>query len=223
MKYKIWKHEKDLYSNNRTRKQLVDRSMPQAQYTKYFHKEATFFRGHVWRIKEQYVNIKNTKMRIRLGEIVIQMDFAENFTAMEFFKNIQGVHWAKNLVTIHTVVVYFLREGVEGVQHKSYVYLSPVDQHNTIMVWAILKLLWQRDLPRFFKDQKFDFVHYVMDGPGSQYKNRFIFWMVANHPEMFGCRAVWHYLETGHGKVHVMALGGPSSGMHKQQHLQASP
>ena len=65
VKYKIWKHEKDPYSNNRTRKQLVDQSMPQAQYTKY--KEATFFRGHVWRIKEQYVNIKNTKMRIHLG------------------------------------------------------------------------------------------------------------------------------------------------------------
>ena len=151
-------------------------------------------------------------MRIRLGEIVIQMDFAENFTAMEFFKNIQGIHWAKNLVTIHTVVVYILREGVEGVQHKSYVYLSPVDQHNTIMVWAILKLILQRDLPCFFKDQKFDFVYYMTDGPGSQYKNRFIFWMVANHPEMFGCHAVWHYLETGHGRVHVMALGGPSSG-----------
>ena len=169
------------------------------------------------RTKEQYVNIKNTKMRIRLGEIVIQMDFAEKFMALEFFKNIQGVHWAKNLVTIHTVVVYFLSEGVEGVQHKSYVYLSPVDQHNTIMIWAILKLIGQCDLPRFFKDQKFDFVHYVTDGPGSQYKNQFIFWMVANHPEMFGCRAVWHYLETGHGK-------GPCDGVWGfPQHLQVSP
>ena len=188
---------------------------------KYFDKEATFFQGHVWRIKEQYV--QNTKIRIRLGQIVIQMDFAENFTALEFFKNIQGVHWVKNLVTIHTVVVYYLIEGVEGVQHKSLVYLSPVDQHNTIMVWAILKLLWHRDLPRFFKDQKIDFVHYVTDGPGSQYKNRFIFWMVANHPEMFGCRAVWHYLETGHGKGPCDGVGGPSSGMPKQQHLRASP
>ena len=105
------------------------------------------------------VHIKNTKIRIRLGQIVIEMDFSDNFTALGFFKNIQGVHWAKNLVTIHTVVVYYLIEEVEGVQHKSFVYLSPVDQHNTIMVWAILKLLWQRDLPRFFKDQKIDFVH----------------------------------------------------------------
>ena len=208
MKYKMWKHEKDPYCNNRTRKQLVDRSMPQVQYTKYFDKEATFFRGHVWRIKEQYVHIKNTQIRICLGQIVIQMDFAEKFTALEFFQNIQGVHWAKNLVTIHTVVVYYLVEGVEGVQYKSFVYLSPVDQHNTIMVWAILKLLWQRDLPRFFKDQKIYFVHYVTDGPGSQYKNRFIFWMVANHPEMFGCRAVWHYLETGHGKGPCDGVGG---------------
>ena len=76
------------------------------------------------------------------------------------------------------------------------------------MVWAILKLLWQHALPCFFKDQKVDFVHYVTDGPGSQYKNRFIFWMVANHPDTFGCRAVWHYLETGHGKGPCNGLGG---------------
>ena len=56
VKYKMWKHEKDPYCNNGTRKQLVDRSMPQVWYTKYFDKEATFFRRHVWRIKEQYVH-----------------------------------------------------------------------------------------------------------------------------------------------------------------------
>ena len=66
-------------------------------------------------------------MRIQLGEIVIQMDFAKNFTTLEFYKNIQGTHWAKNLGTIHTIVVYYLIEGVEGVQHKSFVYLSLVD------------------------------------------------------------------------------------------------
>ena len=88
------------------------------------------FSGAVWRIKEQYVHIKNTKMRIYLGEIVTQMDFAENFTALEFFKNIQGVHWAKNLVTIHTVVVYFLTEGVEGVQLCILITCRPAQHHH---------------------------------------------------------------------------------------------
>ena len=32
--------------------------------------------------------------------------------------------------------------------------------------------------------------------------------MVANHPEMFGCRAVWHYPETGHGKGPCDGVGG---------------
>ena len=32
--------------------------------------------------------------------------------------------------------------------------------------------------------------------------------MVANHPEMLGCHAVWHYLETGHGKGPCDGVGG---------------
>ena len=81
IKYKIWKSEKDPYINNKVRVQMVDRVLPQPDYLKYFKTQVAIFRGHVYRIKEQFIHINNTKMRIRLGEIVIQMDFAENFTA----------------------------------------------------------------------------------------------------------------------------------------------
>ena len=96
IKYKIWKSEKDPYINNKVRVQLVDRVLPQPDYMKYFKTQVAIFHGHVYQIKEQFIHIKNTKMCIRLGEIVIQMDFPENFTALEFYKNIQGTHWAKN-------------------------------------------------------------------------------------------------------------------------------
>ena len=80
-------------------------------------------------------------------------------------------------------------------------YLSPVDQHNDIMVFAILKLLWHRDLPLFFfSNHNINLTHYVTDGPGSHYKSRFIFWLGAHNIECFGCQAVCHDLEIGHGK-----------------------
>ena len=176
IKYKIWKSEKEPYINNMVRVQLVDRVLPQPDYMTYFKTQVAIFRGHVYQIKEHFIHIKNTKIHIRLGEIVIQMDFTEKFTALEFYRNIQGTHWANNLVTILTIVVYYLIEGVEGVQHKSFVDLSPVGQHNGIMVFAILKLLWHRDLPCFFfSGQNINLAHYVTDGPGSQYKSRVIF------------------------------------------------
>ena len=77
------------------------------------------------------------------------------------------------------------------------------------MVFAILKLLWHRDLPRFFfSAQNINLAHYVTDGPRSQYKSRFIFWLTTNHSECFGCQAVRHYLETGHGKGPCDGVGG---------------
>ena len=220
VKYKEWRLEMDIHIN-KNRVQLVDRDRPLDDFTKYFVNEVLFFRGHILRIKAQYSNIKNLKLRLRIGQIVIQMDFAENFTAREWAKLIQGVHWAKNTTTIHTIVVYYVIEGLEGVQHKSFVYVSPVDQHNGMFVFAILKLLFYRDLPRFFRGQDWDIdlVHYVTDGPSSQYKNRFMFWIVGNHKELFGCKAVWHYLETGHGKGPCDGVGGS---LKRNAHLAAS-
>ena len=111
-------------------------------------------------------------------------------------------------MTIHTVVVYYVVEGVEGIQHKSFEYLSPVDKHNSLMVFCILKLMFHRDFPRVFKDMPINLVHYVTDGPSSQYKCSFAYWMISNHKELFGTPAMWHYLESGHGKGPCDGVGG---------------
>jgi hypothetical protein len=43
--------------------------------------------------------------------------------------------------------------------------------------------------------------HYMTDSPTSQYWNRQIFSLVANHDKIFsGIQATWLYFEAGHGK-----------------------
>lgn len=49
-------------------------------------------------------------------------------------------------------------------------------------------------------------VQYVTDSPTSQYRNKYIFGMIANHINLFGISASWQFFEAGHGK-------GPFDGM----------
>ena len=51
-------------------------------------------------------------------------------------------------------------------------------------------------------------IHYWSDSPSSQYRNRFIFDMVANHKELHGVDARWNFFESGHGKGPCDGLGG---------------
>ena len=42
-------------------------------------------------------------------------------------------------------------------------------------------------------------VHYYTDSPTSQYRNKIIFHVVANHQEIYEWGATWNYFEAGHG------------------------
>ena len=51
-------------------------------------------------------------------------------------------------------------------------------------------------------------VHYWTDSPSSQYRNKSIFNLIANHESMFCMKAQWNYFESGHGKGPCDGLGG---------------
>ena len=51
-------------------------------------------------------------------------------------------------------------------------------------------------------------IHYLTDSPTSQYRNKMIFSVVANHHELFGVNASWIYFEAGHGKGSCEGVGG---------------
>ena len=40
-------------------------------------------------------------------------------------------------------------------------------------------------------------VHFWTDSPSSQYRNKLIFDMIANFENLHGCKASWHYFESG--------------------------
>ena len=68
------------------------------------------FRSHVSREQKQYTELRNLKNKICPEHVLIQMDFAENF-ACSHADEVQSAYHSKPAVTLHSAVIYYLREG----------------------------------------------------------------------------------------------------------------
>ena len=62
-------------------------------------------------------------------------------------------------------------------------------------------------------DPNVECLYYWTDSPTSQYRNKTIFQLIANHEKLFGIKAKWNYFEAGHGKD----LDGPATVQDRQR------
>lgn len=190
------------------RHQMLKHFLEVGQFRRYFLTEFTAFKEHVHRVKAQYVATKEIKDSLKPGELAIHMDFAESYSCRDGSSVTQCAHWNKSVVCIHPMVVYYHDRETESTKHETVCYLSHCDKKDSIMVFSILKKFFQVDVPKIFPTYEVKRVYYVTDGPTSQYRNKFIFWVIANHKRIFKCECQWHYLEAGHGKGPCDGVGG---------------
>ena len=86
-------------------------------------------------------------------------------------------------------------------------YVSDVTDHTAPMVFAILKqivTLPKQTVPEL------KYIHYLSDSPSSQFRNKHLMYIIAQHDKMFGIPCTWTYFESGHGKGPCDGIGGSS-------------
>ena len=136
-------------------------------------------------------------------QVVVQIDFAENYTC-QTLEEVQSAYWNASMVTIHPAVTYYPSE--DGLQsHKSRVFVSDELGHTSATVYAFLRELIP-NLKAMLPNLKH--VHYYTDSPTSQYRNKTIFYLLSRHKELFDVTASWNYFEAGHGKGPCDGVGG---------------
>lgn len=80
--------------------------------------------------------MKRLKENLPEGEVIAQVDFAENYLCQSC-DEVQSAYWNSTMVSLHPIVVYF--KGDDGkLQHKSFVYISEELSHNSISLSLIL-------------------------------------------------------------------------------------
>lgn len=200
LEYEIWKK----VDVNGVKKMRIEKEKKSRDnFREMMTKEYAAFQSHVDRVKQQFHALSELKSNLPQKQVIVQMDFAENFVCQSAHE-IQSAYWNSTSVTLHPVVAYY-KDNENKLQHKSFVFVSDVSEHNARTVVAILlKLvpLLKEHIPELTK------VHYWTDSPSSQYRNRFIFQTICKHGEMFDVEAAWNYFECGHGKGVCDGIGG---------------
>lgn len=183
---------------------IVKVNKSKEDFVKHLELQTTEFKEHVYKMKTQYEQI--------CLHAIVHMDFAENY-ACKSAEEIQSAYWNQTLVTLHPTVIYTKTSEQEPIKHQSFVIISDELAHNAITVATFIKQI-VADVKEL--DPAVECVHYWTDTPTSQYRNKTIFHIVANHKTETGLKAFWNYFEAGHGKGPCDGLGGVTKRMADQ-------
>lgn len=187
---------------------VVDCESSKQDYIMMMKKNLLEFREHTHRVDVQFKEVRNLKQSLPKDHVVCQMDFSENYKCSQA-EEVQSAYFNQGMVTLHPVVAYY-RTGEESLCHQSYVFVSDETTHNAATVLAIMQKLVPK-LQELVPNLKV--VHYVTDSPTSQYRNKYIFHVIAKHEDMFSVKASWQYFEAGHGKGPCDGVGGTTKRM----------
>lgn len=207
VKYSQWKR---VDVEGKKKMKIVQIEVDKADFIKIFKEEIKEFEAHAERVKVQYGELKTLKSNLPKGHMIVQMDFAENYSCQSV-EEVQSAYWNSTMVTLHPAVAYY-KDPVENglLIHRSTVFISDELAHNAATVYAILRKLMP-ELKSILPDVSF--IHYFTDSPTSQYRNKTIFHILTQHKKEFGIPASWHYFEAGHGKGPCDGVGGSTKRM----------
>ena len=120
------------------------------------------------------------------------------------YLQISAAFYDNDQVSMHPMVVYYLSE--EGnLETHSYVGISAEGSHTfaTSLTFILRMLLMlQEMLPQL------EVVHFISDGPSSQYRNRTVVETITRFQEISQLKCSWTWLEAGHGKGPCNGVGG---------------
>jgi hypothetical protein len=206
IKFDEWKNEEVTYSGKIVHKtRLNNCELPKTEFCEKFKEEFTSLRHHVRRINTQYVELAHLRETLDpMHEITCQMDYSENYSC-GYQDEPSAVFYDKNQVTIHCMVVHF-RTLDGNVEHKSFAGICSDTSHTAPTCLCFIQKLIPR-IQMFLPE--LNCIHYITDSPSSQYRNKSVVHLVAQHGAFFnGITATWNYLETGHGKGPCDGVGG---------------
>lgn len=128
---------------------------------------------------------------------LLQQDFAENYTAVSQ-DEIQSAHWRQRQISIYTMMHWHRQTTTSTIA------VSDVRDHEKKAVACYTSKILEKiaESPTVRK------VIIWTDGPSSQFKNRYIFALLAKLVAVFGLVIEWKYFATSHGKGPNDALGG---------------
>lgn len=155
---------------------------------------------HIHNIEVQYTTMKNLKENLTASEAVIHVDFSENY-ALKYAEEVQSFHFggSRQQVTLHTSVINTHNFSLGALRPISVCTISSCLRHDVAAIWAHLIPLKKQALEI---NPFITTIHFLSDSPISQYRNKFMFYVISQLRNDFEyiSKITWNYTEAGHGK-----------------------
>ena len=157
---------------------------------------------HEFNIKHQYQICKQKRENLKADELWLHIDFAENW-ASKSLDEIQATNWGGShfQISLHTCVAY----TGSASNPISICSISDNTDHSPVSIWHHLKpvlLHLKEEYPLVEK------LHFMSDGPVTQYRGRNNMHLMANIPFELGYTEVWwNFSEASHGKGAADGVG----------------
>ena len=150
---------------------------------------------HRYRIDHQYKALKDLKDKLGDDEILFHVDFSENY-GCKYNAEVQSMHFggSREQVTLHTGMVY------TKYYSQGFCTLSQCNAHNPSAIAAHLVEAMAYYIAENPNVKRF---HFVSDGPTTQYRNRFMFYLITQYLTKIFPNIVsitYNFSEAGHGK-----------------------
>lgn len=185
---------------NTDRSTLQTQIIPSSEFVDELCDKLIILKPHSFIAKEQSRFYQERKMSLKSGEVLIVLDFSENYKYVVQDAS-QGFHFNNSQCTVFPVVCYY-NEGSK-LTHKSFIFLSNSTLHDTAAVYTAQKILipeLKRIIPKLRR------IIYFSDGAKQHFKNKYQMMNLMHHNDYFSVEAEWNCYATAHGK-------GPSDGV----------
>ncbi|WAR12549.1 hypothetical protein MAR_026729 [Mya arenaria] len=155
---------------------------------------------HIYNIRHQYHSITSLKENMATNELLIHMDFSENYNC-KLDSEIQSMHFgaSQRQVSVHNGIIYS--------KEKIYPFATVSDclMHSPAGIWGHLQPVF--DFLKTMEHEK-NVIHFLSDGPTTQYRNKTNMFMFSFKIFDLGYKyGTWNYLEAGHGKGATDGIG----------------
>ena len=135
--FRLWKRvEIDDKGKKKQVMRVVEQTLSKENFLSTLVKESEAFREHIKRIRAQYEAIHTLKESLPPHQMVLQMDFSENY-GCKCQEKVQSAYFNQTSVTLHPMVIYY-RDSDNKLAHKSLAVISDTMSHAAPTVLAFL-------------------------------------------------------------------------------------
>ena len=165
-------------------------------------KQLKHFLVHTFVKRKQMAKMDELIEACNVENVVLQVDFSENVSIVTQ-REVQSAHWSHGQATLFTGHAW-ISNGDEK-KAESFVIVSDDLTHAKYSIYIFMDYIFEYLLEKYPLIKK---INIFSDGPGSQFKQRYLFSNLHTWEEKHKVNVIWNFFATSHGKGVVDGLGG---------------